>query len=69
MTNAEIIQALTEFNRWRTGRGGEQPSGESITALLDAAVAALTLHPFPQEPEKETLPEPPVVAQKPKAKK
>ena len=68
MTNTEIIKGLETFSQWNKGNGGPQLSREKLGEVIAAAIAALTLHPFPMEPVKEHLPEPPVVAELPKAK-
>ena len=63
MTNQEIIKGLQTHQEWRKCNGGPQLSAQAVTALLDAAITALT-----PQPAKEHLPEPPVVAEPPKAK-
>ena len=62
MTNTEIIEGLRTHQEWRKGNGGPGLSAQQVTAVIDAAIAAL----IPQ-PEKEHLPEPepaPVKAKK-----
>ena len=65
MTNTEIIEGLQTHQEWRKGNGGPQLSAQAVTALLDAAIIALSAP--ATEPAKEHLPEPepaPVKAKK-----
>ena len=63
MTNTEIINGLRTHQEWRKGGGGPQMSAQQVTATIEAAISALT-----PQPEKEHLPEHPVVAEPPKSK-
>jgi hypothetical protein len=58
MTTQEIITGLETFAAWNKGDGGPQLSRETLGEVIAAAISALTLHPFAQEPAKEHLPEP-----------